>query len=265
MPIDFHAPRNRETYASREANEDWGRVIEQLISPQGMTVADVGCGGGIYPLAWKALGARQVLGVDFSAQMVPAASERTQGVAGLAFSQGDAAHTGLPSGEFDVVFQRALIHHLARYEPCFIEARRPLREGGILIVQDRTEQDVGQPASPEHLRGYFFEKFPRLNAVEAGRRPSTSAVTQALQAAGLGLRQVETLWEKRRRYDTFDSDATELKARTGQSILHELSDAGQGELVAYIEARLPAAPLLEGDRWTLGVAELVRTQGGYGA
>ena len=87
----------------------------------------------------------------------------------------------------NIVFQRALIHHLKDYRPCFAEARRVLAPGGTLIVQDRTPDDVRLPGSAEHLRGYFFECFPRLLAVELARRPTDAAVRDAL--AGNRLRQ----------------------------------------------------------------------------
>src|SRR3954470_601792 len=81
----------------------------------------------------------------------------------------------LPAASKNVVFERALIHHLKDYKACFAEAHRVLVPGGSLIVQDRTPDDVELPGSPEHVRGYFFERFPRLLAVELARRPTDAA------------------------------------------------------------------------------------------
>src|SRR5690606_31622582 len=154
MAIDFHSEKNRYTYASREANTDWAQAILEVANPRGCRVADVGCGGGIYSNAWADLGAASVIGVDFSEQMVIAARENARERRHVSFQQGVADRTGLASDRFDIVFERALIHHLQDFDSCFAEAYRLLAPGGKLIIQDRTPEDVQIPGSPEHIRGY---------------------------------------------------------------------------------------------------------------
>jgi ubiquinone/menaquinone biosynthesis C-methylase UbiE len=249
--IDFHAEANRTTYARRDADGGWAEAMRRLIDPTGKRVADIGCGGGIYAQAWRALGASDVIGVDFSAQMVSAASERAAGQPELAFRQGDAANTGLPDHERDVVFERALIHHLDRYEPVFAEAHRLLVPGGRLIVQDRTPVDVSLPGTPGHLRGWFFECFPKLLAIETGRRPTGELVEKALQATGFKDIRSLPLWEVRRTYSSIDELEHDLAARTGRSILHALDDSELRQLIDFIRARIGPPPIVEKDRWTV--------------
>lgn len=252
MAIDFHARANRGTYADRRASAIWAEAIRHLVDPTGKRVADIGCGGGIYSLKWHEIGADQVVGVDFSAEMIGAAREQAAGLSQISFRQGDATATGLPPGSVDIVFQRALIHHLKSYQACFAEARRLLVPGGRLIIQDRTPADVEVPGSPEHIRGYFFERFPRLLAIETGRRPTEAAVAQALQAAGFGRKESSTLWEVRKIHRNVEQLKKDLAARTGRSILHELNDGELADLISYIVARLPAGDtIIEKDRWTL--------------
>lgn len=251
MTIDFHSEANRGTYARRDADTGWADAITAIVDPAGKRVADIGCGGGIYSQAWRALGTSDVVGVDFSAQMVADARERTDGLPGLAFQQGDAAVTGLAPASRDIVFERALIHHLESYEPAFAEARRVLVPGGRLIVQDRTPADVELPGTPEHLRGWFFERFPKLLAIEVGRRPTSEAVERALRTTGFSAIQSRTLWEVRRTYATIEDLDRDLAARTGRSILHALDDGDLCDLIAFIRERIGAPPIVEKDRWTI--------------
>ena len=153
MPIDFADPANQRAYSGRVADSTWSRAIRDLGTPDGAVVIDIGCGGGTYTRAWSELGARRVIGVDSSAPLLDAAREDHGPVPGVELRQGDAADTGLPSGEADVVFERALVHHIADLAPMVTEAPRLLRPGGTYLVQDRTPDDVALPGAPEHPRG----------------------------------------------------------------------------------------------------------------
>jgi ubiquinone/menaquinone biosynthesis C-methylase UbiE len=252
MPIDFHSEANRHTYDSRDSSSDWTDAVTQLLDPRGKRIADVGCGGGIYTEAWLDLGAQAVFGVDFSEQMVAAASRRLKDRPQASITQGNAYATGLPAGSVDLVFERALIHHLKNHRSCFSEARRLLAPDGMFLIQDRTPADVEAPASGEHLRGYFFECFPRLMEIEKNRRPDSANVETALKEAGFGQIVIRTLWETRKIHQDFDELSQDLAARTGRSILHELDDGELGQLIAYIRTELPASgQIIEKDRWTI--------------
>ena len=127
-----------------------------------------------------------------------------------------------------------------------------LVEGGVLLIQDRTPDDVLSPASPDHIRGYFFACFPQLVQVELARRKAVSDVSRALFANGFVDVQSTTLWETRRVYDSFAELADDVRARTGRSILHELSDGQLERLIDHMRAQLPADGLIvERDRWTV--------------
>ncbi len=251
MAIDFHAHANRYTYAGRQAAGDWPDAMRGLIDPTGMRVVDIGCGGGIYTAAWARLDAASVVGVDFSEQMLAAARERNSG-ANVTFRKGDARATGLADGCADVVFSRAMIHHLDGLDDCLAEMHRLLVPAGLCIIQERTPEDVELPGSPEHIRGYLFERFPRLLDVERGRRPTTAAVAQAFVRSGFPPPSGATLWETRQVHRDGTGLADDLRGRTGRSILHELDDAELETLIAFIGDRIPKGrPVVEKDRWTL--------------
>ncbi|WOH17514.1 methyltransferase domain-containing protein [Paenarthrobacter sp. GOM3] len=255
MPIDFSSPANRNTYALRVADQTWTQGITALIDPQGLRVADIGCGGGIYSTSWLELGAESVVGVDFSAQMIEDAVTRADESPDLTFLVADATATGLADHSADLVFQRALVHHLNDPVLAYREAKRILSPAGRLMIQDRTMTDVRRPGSPTHLRGYFFELYPRLLDFEAARRPKEQQVEADLRSAGFSNPERHTLAERRRTYTSIDELSDDLAARTGRSILHELSSPELERLIDYISARVHAeAPIEEIDYWTVWIA-----------
>ncbi|MCO1338910.1 methyltransferase type 11 [Kocuria polaris] len=258
MAIDFDDERNKGTYATRSADREWAEFVREHVDLGGARVADVGCGGGIYSLAMLDAGAGHVVGIDGSAAMVDGAKAHAGERGALEFQVGDAAATGREDGEFDVVLQRALIHHVPDLDAVFAEARRILRPGGVLMVQDRTMEDVRRPGGPEHLRGYFFERYPRLLDVERERRPSAERVSAALEAAGFESGEPLTFDELRRTYASPVELEADIVSRAGRSILHELDDDELADLARFVVERLPGRRVVrEEDRWTLWVARAV--------
>jgi SAM-dependent methyltransferase len=249
--IDFHDAANQLTYSGRTADPSWAQAVTQLVEPTSAAVVDIGCGGGTYTRAWSALGAASVVGVDFSAPILAAARASHRELSGGRFRRGDAARSGLPAGTADIVFERALIHHTPDLPAVAEEARRLLRPGGVLVIQDRTPDDVARPGSPTHPRGWFFDVFPHLLHIENARRPTCERVTEVLGAAGFADISTSSLWEVRRQDADREEYLAEIAQRTGRSILHHLTDPQLDHLVAELRHRLPEGPFLEQDRWTL--------------
>ncbi len=255
MPIDFHAQENKHTYATRTADPAWGEMVRKLVDLDGKTAVDLGCGGGIYSRELAALGAKSVIGIDFSAANLAGAKENCADVPNVRFQQGTAEATGLPAQSADFVLERALIHHLNDLAANFHEAHRILRPDGLLLVQDRTMEDVLQPPSPTHLRGYFFERFPRLLAIEEARRVADTAVRRALDQARFAEITSRTFWEVRQTYADVDEFVDDVRGRYGRSLLHELSDDEIEQLAQFFKTTFPSdVPLTETDRWTIWIA-----------
>lgn len=258
MKMDFHAYENAESYTGREADDTWARTMLSVVDPRGKRVVDIGCGGGIYSKAWAKHGAASVTGVDFSSAMLKTAQKQCADEPRISFVQGDALQTGLPDASVDIVFARALIHHLDDLNGFFSEGKRLLAPGGICIIQDRTIEDCAVPASKTHLRGYFFEQFPRLLDVEAKRRPEDRTVQAAMQQAGLADIRLLSLWEVRRVYGNLAELADDLRSRKGRSLLHELADEELEQLVDTICQKFSGQETIsEQDRWSIWIGRHV--------
>lgn len=217
-------------------------------------VADIGCGGGIYSRGWKLLGADGVTGIDFSQQMIDDARGATDDDS-VQFAVGNATETGLERDAFDIVFSRAVIHHLQDHAAAMAEAFRITRPGGMVIVQDRTIEDVMQASSPNHFRAHFYSELPRLLEEERRRRPVSDDFADVLAKSGFEAVTSESFWETRKTYLDVESLRTDLLSRTGRSILHEVTDGELSHLSQVIvDACTGHFPLEEKDRWTMWLA-----------
>jgi ubiquinone/menaquinone biosynthesis C-methylase UbiE len=257
VPINFHSPHNRNSYRNREADLSWSTAIEELIEVRGKKVLDIGCGGGIYTKALAEMGAVQVTGVDFSEEMLRGATAYCEGYNQINFVIGNALHTNLENNTYDVILERALIHHIHNgneLEKCFTEAFRLLKVGGTLVVQDRTPEDCLLPGSKKHIRGYFLSYFSLLAEKEVARRHSNEVVQNTLKQVGFQQIDERKLWETRRTYKNTNDLQEDLLARTGRSILHDLTDSELLTLTNYIQKQWQGAleeQIIEEDRWTI--------------
>lgn len=255
MPINFNDEQNKFTYTGRTADESWKNAIMSIIDPTGLRIADIGCGGGIYSRAWLVLGAKEVIGVDSSPNMISAATENCTDLTNVSFQVGDATNTGLPNNSVDVVFERALIHHLTEIHSCLREGIRILKPGGMVIIQDRTPEDISFQGSNEHIRGYFFECFPQLLDVESGRRRPTDVVLRALREVEFENTESTNVWETRKIHSSKTDLCEDIRERKGRSILYELNDHEIESLISFIDERVNTTnEIVEKDRWTIWTA-----------
>ncbi|UNK16825.1 methyltransferase domain-containing protein [Paenibacillus sp. N3/727] len=258
MTIDFHDGKNKHTYAARTADHEWIELMRPYVGKNPGVALDIGCGGGIYSKALADLGASRVIGMDFSRSNLDGARDNCSSYDNITFMQGDALDTGLPEQSVDLILERALIHHITDLDACFRETSRVLKPGGLIIVQDRTQADCLLPGSVNHIRGYFFERYPRLIQKETGRRHTSLVVAQSLSANQFEQIEEISFWETRRTYHDIAELEQDLLNRTGRSILHDLNDHELGELVAYILEKLQDRQddeIKEQDRWTLWIAK----------
>jgi ubiquinone/menaquinone biosynthesis C-methylase UbiE len=104
------------TSAVPEAPDSWERAILEAAGPlDGLRVLDCGCGAGGLSLHLLDAGAASVTGLDVSPGSVAFAQARAAHFrpgSAIEFVTAPAEASGLPSGGFDVVTGRFVLHHL---------------------------------------------------------------------------------------------------------------------------------------------------------
>lgn len=130
----FNCPHTREV-------EKWQRD-KMIAAMRGKRVLELGCfeGNGAQALL-PFVGDYDYTGIDISSVAIEKA--RGLNLPNANFVAGDAANTGLPAENFDVVFGSAVLHHLP-WQQSVLEVRRLLRPGGLAFFQ---EPLLGNPVS----------------------------------------------------------------------------------------------------------------------
>ncbi|MDR7868687.1 MAG: methyltransferase domain-containing protein [Sporomusaceae bacterium] len=129
-------------------------AVMALAAPApGMTVADIGCGTGIYTDELLQAGAR-VTGVDISPEMLALAARRTarHGDA-VAFLTGDAAALPFATASFDMVTSITAMEFFADPRACLQDMYRIVKPGGRLVVA--TLGSLSPWAWQRRLKTYF--------------------------------------------------------------------------------------------------------------
>jgi toxoflavin synthase len=156
MSVDHHAIEAlyegaAETWARNEPSwlSDFTTrpVVLEMCSPcAGARVLVLGCGEGYCARQLRSAGAREVLGIDTSTDMIAAAiGEELRQPLGIHYRQGDATDLeDLESEAYDLVVAVFLFNYLTRdaMRICMRDVRRLLRTGGRFVFS------VAHPAYP---------------------------------------------------------------------------------------------------------------------
>ena len=138
-----------------QAELDAPKLRDVLELKPGMTVADVGAGGGAMTVVLgRWLGSGRVFATDIGARQLATIREYAvrEGLANVTVIEGAAASTNLPDACCDAIFLRHVYHHITDIEPFNRSLHAALKPGGRLAVIDfvpRTGSQVpdGVPAN----------------------------------------------------------------------------------------------------------------------
>jgi ubiquinone/menaquinone biosynthesis C-methylase UbiE len=123
----------------KSAEQDLPRLVEALELKPGMTVADVGTGGGAMAVAlghW--IGAGRVFATDVTERSLRTTHEyaKKEGLTNITVIEGAAASTNLPSACCDAIFLRNVYHHIAAVDAFNKSLFESLKPGGRLAIID---------------------------------------------------------------------------------------------------------------------------------
>jgi SAM-dependent methyltransferase len=134
------------------------------------TVLDAGCGGGRYSVAWKLLGAKDVLGVDLSEPGIADARARGSAMAleSVRFEHMDVVELPVTPNSFDIVFSNGVLHHTRDWKRGVHGLLRALKPGGL-----------GWLYLIENPGGYFWDVIELLRDIVRGESHELARIAVA--------------------------------------------------------------------------------------
>lgn len=189
-PAGKFKPLHRFNPVRLKVMRDWlaahfGRDPRSLSPFSGLSLVDIGCGGGLIAEPMARLGA-QVTGIDAAEKNAKVAATHAH-QAGLAIDYRHAAAEDLAAaGEtFDIVLALEVIEHVADVHAFLAAAAKLLKPGGAMIVAtlNRTPQAYALAIlGAEYILRWLpvgthqWSKFVRPSEIAAGLRPHGLAI-----------------------------------------------------------------------------------------
>jgi ubiquinone/menaquinone biosynthesis C-methylase UbiE len=154
----LHAQQPSPRQIAREraqAELDAPKLVEVLELKPGMTVADVGAGGGAMTVVLgKWIGSGHVFATDITDSALRRTREYAQkeGLTNVTVLEGAAAATNLPAACCDAIFLRDVYHHITEVDAFNRSLHASLKPGGRLAIIDfvarrGSQVPAGVPAS----------------------------------------------------------------------------------------------------------------------
>ena len=145
--------------------------------PHDLRVLDIGTGIGLLPLLLAEEGAKQVVGIDISPEMLELAeyirlSRGSEAAARVTYRLAPAHALPFREDSFDAVTSRLVLNHVRRPERIIREIVRVLRPGGILIlaellgvdnpVKRATQNAIEERRNASHVAARGIEQYNKL-------------------------------------------------------------------------------------------------------
>ena len=147
--VEGQGPSENQVRIERaQAEREVPRLAEVLELKPGMTVADVGAGGGaVTVVLGKWIGSGRVFATDIGALQLQLIRHYVirEGLSNVTVIEGRATSTNLPDGCCDAIFLRDVYHHLTDPESFNKSLHASLKPGGRLAVIDFVPDQGSKP------------------------------------------------------------------------------------------------------------------------
>ncbi len=175
----------------------WRNRIARQAASMGDRVLDVATGTGDVAFAIQQAGAREVIGLDFSPEMIAAAKAKAaERGTPVVFLIGDAMRLPFPDGSFDACTVSFGLRNMPDYGAAIAEMTRVLRPGGRFICLETTP--YRKPVLGRLFSFYFNRIVPLLGWLLSGNYsayrylpqsvatfPSSTQMIMLMRRAGL--------------------------------------------------------------------------------
>ena len=111
---------------------EWPDLQAMLPDLRGRRVLDLGCGFGWFCRFAQAQGARSVLGLDLSENMLARARSESSGE-GVAYQRADLERVAIEPAAFDLIYSSLALHYIVDLPRLIEEIRRGLAPGGVFV------------------------------------------------------------------------------------------------------------------------------------
>lgn len=135
---------------------------------KGRNILDISCGTGYGPVIMCDAGAKKVIGVDNSSEVIDFARCKYER-SGLEFKVGDVLNIDFPDSYFDAVVSFETIEHVNNQEKALSEIQRVLKPNGLLIISSPNRKVTSPfksidepPENPFHIVEHTMKEFIRL-------------------------------------------------------------------------------------------------------
>jgi SAM-dependent methyltransferase len=140
--------RLRRSVDGLDGAPEWPTLRSMLPEMAGKRVVDLGCGFGWFCRWAREAGARSVLGLDVSANMLARARETTADPA-ITYRQADIETLELPAAAFDLAYSSLTLHYLEHLDRLFATVHRALAPGGSFVFS--AEHPLYTEPGPDYL------------------------------------------------------------------------------------------------------------------
>ena len=148
--------------------------LMRLFSGKAGKVLEIGCGQGTgAKIIYDLLGPEEYVGIDLDPRMIRRAIKRASTLPNASFIEGDVASLEFPDGNFDLIVNFAVLHHVPNWPKALAEVHRTLKVGGQFLFEDLPletwEQGVGIPSRSiaDHPYEQMFRKQEFVDQLES--------------------------------------------------------------------------------------------------